>query len=152
MALSDDSLINLKRQDVETQATLTMPVLTAAVLFYGSLCSHDTTSGAIKPFDGTQTDRLVGWHFADSVTGDTTEDDPPVGTILSGGFVWVDLPVATLADDATDWGKPVFATDDGTYTITDPTSGQVIGRIVATAGKAAGLADVRVVDVMNLLV
>ena len=57
-------------RDTHAIRTQTMLVLDAAGPVYnGALCSHDTVTGRIKPFDGTQTDRIVGWHFGDAVTG-----------------------------------------------------------------------------------
>lgn len=117
-------------------------VLNGATVFNGSLCSNDSTSGRVKPFDGTSADTLVGWHFSDAITGTGGTTDADRATIYSGGFVLENIAVATLADDDTDLGKIVYAADDAGYTITDPgATGQAIGRVLA-AGKASGFADV----------
>lgn len=136
-------------------APINMIVLNAAVLWDGALASHDTASGEIKPFDGTQTDRLVGFAF-----GDDSDDPNPTGDAVTGsavlprvrakittsGVVIKNLAVATLANDATDYGKPVFATDDNSFTITDPTSGIIVGHVVADDDRVTGQATVHFVD------
>jgi len=121
---------------------IAMVLLTAAVAYSGALLSHDTTTGAVKPFDGTQTDRLAGWHFGDAVTGLTTATPAPRAKVTRGGFSIKDLTVGGLANTAADYGAPVYATDDGTYTITDPGSGQKIGVVLADDDRASGKAHV----------
>lgn len=128
-------------QDMEAVGTKSMVVLNGSTLYKYALCSHDTTNGEIKPFDGTQTDRLVGWHMGDSVTGNSSGARVK-GTICPGGFIVRNLPMAGISNDATDYGDEVYATDDGTYTATDPTSGQVIGWIVADDQRDSGTATV----------
>lgn len=117
-------------------------VKTSSVVYHGALCSHDTVTGAIHPFDGTQANRLVGWHFGDSVTGNTATTPAPVAKITRGGFIVRKLTVAALDNTAADYGKPVYATDDGTYTVTDPGSGQKIGLVLADADRTTGTANV----------
>ena len=130
-------------QEVQKVATKSMVVKSASVLYNGSLCSLDTTEGEVKPFDGTQTDRLVGWHFGDSVTG-TASGVRTLATICAGGFIVRNLTVAgVLLNTTADYGANVYASDDGTYTVTDPGSGVVVGRIVAEDGnRASGTAHV----------
>lgn len=132
---------------VDRVGSMAMVVKSASVVYNGALLSHDTTSGEVKPFDGTQADRLVGWHFGDSVTGNSSGVRVRA-VVTRGGFQVKGLTVATLANDATDYGKPVYATDDGTYTITDPTSGQEIGYVVSDDDRASGQATVyfKVID------
>lgn len=150
MALSANASYEMR--DTERISTIEMKVLTAAVLYNGSLCSHDTTVGAIKPYDGTSADKLVGWHFGDSVTGLTTASVPPTGTIKVGGFVLVGLTVAGLSAGVVDsnLGAIVWATDDGTYTITDPSStGHEIGHVVKY--NTSAIADVLTDNVYGLI-
>ena len=143
MALSANA--NWVTQELDHVASVSMVVLNAAVVYSTALCSHDTTSGEIKPFDGTQTDRLVGWHMGSAVTGATaaTNEGRVAARINPGGFIVMGLTVATLANDATDYGKPVYATADNVYTITDPGSGQVVGHVIADEDRASGTANVR---------
>lgn len=159
MALTDHSQLEVR--DDTLNSTVSMVVLNAAVIFNQALCSHDTTSGEIKPFDGTQTDRLAGWNFGDDANaanptggGITGNSAAPRNraSIRRGGFAFKNLAVATLANDATDFGKPVFATDDNTYTITDPTAGQKIGYVVADDDRATGQATVQFIDDVRTLV
>ena len=85
MALSANTSYEMR--DIERISTIEMKVLTSSVVYNGALCSHDTTVGAIKPYDGTSADKLVGWHFGDSVTGNTAASVPPTAAIKVGGFV-----------------------------------------------------------------
>lgn len=140
MALSANSTTFLPRV-VITCAPTSQVILSASVVYNGSLCSHDTTSGEIKPFDGTQTDRLVGWHFGDSKTGNASGERVRA-TITRGGFMVTNQTCGGLANDATDYGKPVYATDDGTYTITDPGSGQKIGLVLSDNDRSSGKANI----------
>lgn len=143
MALdSDTTWRDLVLQDVSNLATKTMVIKTTSVVFNGSLCSHDTDQGEIKPFDGTQADRLVGWHMGDSVTGASGTTPRPRATIKPGGFIVRNLTVAALANTAADYGAEVYATNDGTYTIDDPGSGIIVGRVVADEDRDSGKANV----------
>jgi len=143
MALSADA-----SPVIRNGATMAMKVLTAAVVYNFALCSHDTTTGAIKPYDGTGADRLVGWHFGSTVTGLTTAAVPPRAFINPGGFVAESLTVATLAGSDADLGKPVWATDDGTYTVTDPGgTDQQVGWVVRR--RSSTTADVYLKNVMG---
>lgn len=121
--------------------SISMVVKASSVCYNGALLSHDTTEGEVKPFDGTQADKIVGWHFGDSVTGNSSE--PRVrAKVTPGGFIIKDLTVGGLLNTTADYGAPVYATDDGTYTVTDPGSGQKLGRIVADSDRASGKATV----------
>ena len=91
-----------------------------ATIYYGSLCSCDTDTGACKVFDGTDTDKLLGWHVDESVTGDTSASPKPRASLITGPFRWPSAPVSNLAGTVADNGKRVWATDDGTYTVQDP--------------------------------
>ena len=139
MALSADATwLGYTTKDIACLATKTMVIKNAATVYYGSLLSHDTDQGAVKPFDGTQTDRLVGWHWAGTKTGSTTAPLPRA-TIKPGGFI-AEVPVTGLSGTATDYGMIVYATDDGTYTLTDPGSGINVGRVMADEDRASGSA------------
>lgn len=148
MALSGDrTWQNYKWKDVLNLPTVTMVVKASSTVYNGSLCSHDTDQGAIKPFDGTQTDRLVGWHFGENVTGSATAPLPRA-KIKPGGFI-AHVPVTGLANTAADYGAEVYATDDGTYTIVDPGSGIIVGRIVADEDRTSGYAHVFFLDMLT---
>lgn len=140
MALSADGAFETK--PVLEANTIAMIVLNAAVIYNTALCSHDTTGGEIKPFDGTQTDRIVGWHFGPTVTGDSSASDRPRARIVKGGFVARNLTMGGISNNATDYGDPVYATDDGTYTATDPGSGQKLGVILPDDDRDSGKANV----------
>lgn len=128
-------------QDVSRASTKSMVVKNAAVVYKGSLCSHDTDQGEIKPFDGTQTDRLAGWVWGSGKTGNNAA--PRTRAIIKpGGFIVRNLPVTNLANSAADYGAEVYATDDGTYTLNDPGSGVVVGRVIPDEDRASGVAVV----------
>ena len=101
-----------------------------SVIYYGALCSCDTDTGACKPFDGTSSDKLLGWHVDESVTGDTGAVIYPHAKLLIGPFRWKSCPVTGLAGTVADNGKRVYATDDETYTVLDPSpTGAEVGYI-----------------------
>lgn len=128
-------------QDMEAVGTKSMIVLNSSVIYKYALCSHDTTNGEIKPFDGTQADRKVGWHMGDAVTGNSSGARVKA-TICPGGFIARNVTCAGISNDATDYGDEVYATDDGTYTATDPGSGTVLGYILADADRDTGKANI----------
>ena len=149
MALSAN--VDWVTQDTHGITKKAMVIKESSVLYNGSLCSLDTTEGEVKPFDGTQADELVGWHFGDSVTGNSTGARNHA-MICSGGFVVRELAVTGLLNTTADYGASVYATDDGTYTVADPGSGQVVGKILADADRSTGKAVVQFRDLSQLTV
>jgi len=129
MGLSADRTdFDVHQDDRSIRAT--PEVLNAAVLYYGALVSCDTDVGACKPFDGTETDKLLGWHVEETVTGDTTAGPKPRASLITGPFRWPTMPVTGLAGTVADNGKRIWATNDGTYTISDPGgSGAEVGYV-----------------------
>jgi len=125
---------------------ITPEVKNTSVIYHGALVSCDTDTGAAKPFDGTKTDKLLGWHNGDSVTGATSTSPPPRASLITGPFMWEDCPLSgSPAGTNADIGKRVWATDDGTYTITDPgSSGAEVGFICMY--KTSSAADVWMFD------
>ncbi len=111
----------------------TPEVKNTSVLYYGALVSCDTDVGAAKPFDGTETDKLLGWHVEETVTGDTSPSGGapnPRASLITGPFRWPNMPVTGLAGTVADNGKRIWATNDGTYTIGDPGgSGAEVGYV-----------------------
>lgn len=116
---------------------LPLQVKSAAVIYNGALVSFQTLNNAVQPFDGGSTDVLCGWHFGDTVTGDGTALKNAL--IRTGPFIGERVTVGgSVANDVSDIGKIVYATDDGTYTIAS--SGAQVGRIVAY--RSTGVFDV----------
>lgn len=121
--------------NIVTRATggareFTSIVKSGSVIYNGALCMFDTTSGGlVEPYAAGANLILAGWHLGDTVTGSSSYPvaklHSQIGTVL--------LTVATLANDSTDIGKPVYATDDGTYTVTAPANGVVVGTVVQNA-------------------
>lgn len=122
MALSANRTDFVISQD-EKGGRLAIEVKNASVVYHGALCSCDTDTGPAKPFDGTETDKLLGWHNGDAVTGSTSTSPPPRASLITGPFMWEKLTLAAgLAGTNADIGKRIWATDDGTYTAQDPGS------------------------------
>lgn len=127
---SDDTWRDIVTKEVESISPMSMIVKSASVLYYGSYCTHDTTTGEIKPYDGTVGDRAVGWHFGESVTGNAAA--PRVtGRIIKGGFqarkAVTGLHGTTLS---TDFGKPVYISNDNDLTLTGTTTTHKVGFVV----------------------
>lgn len=130
MALStDDTWRDIALKEVENIHPVSEIVKSASQVFRGSYCTRDTTTGDIKPYDGTVGDRAVGWVFGKSVTGNAAAPRVTVG-IRGGGFQ-ARIPVTGLNGTtlSVDSGKAVYASDDGTYTLTGTTSTHRIGRV-----------------------
>jgi len=98
----------------------TPEVLNAAVIYYGGLVSCDTDTGACKPYDGTESDKILGWHVEETVTGDTTADVNPRASLITGPFRWEELTCAGLAGTVADNGKRIWALNAYSYTTLDP--------------------------------
>jgi hypothetical protein len=130
MALSAN-VTNARISQDDRSNRATPEVKNTSVLYKMALCSADTDTGACKPFDGTESDALIGWHWDDTTTGDTSASPKPRAKIITGPFLWHRLTVANLAGTVADNMKPVWATDDGTYTVQDPGgSGALVGRVM----------------------
>ena len=121
---------------------LPLQVKSAAVIYNGALVSFQTLNNAVQPFDGGSTDVLCGWHFGDTVTGDGTALKNAL--IRTGPFIGERVTVGgSVANDVSDIGKIVYATDDGTYTIA--ASGAKVGWIIAY--RSTGVFDVHFTNV-----
>jgi hypothetical protein len=127
-------------------------VKNTSVIYPGALCSFDGTSGRIKPYDGTIGDRLAGWSMgvppvvgSAVITGNTSPASgytaPRVALMFGGSGMTILACPVTGASAETDQGKPVYATDDGTYTLTDPTTHRVAVGFVRHY-RSSGVADV----------
>lgn len=112
-------------------------VKNASVIWQGALCMFDTTSGRLRPYDGTISAVLAGWATGEpvqvGVNGKITGDaSAPAGmtalraAVAVGGDFTIRSAAVTGASAETDQGKPVYATDDGTFTLTDPTTHRVV--------------------------
>ncbi len=144
----------------QNSAQGTFEVKNTVVIYPGALVSFDGTSGRVKPYDGTIGDRLAGWSLgvppvvgSAVITGNTSPATgytaPRVAVHFGGGRTLENCPV-TGASAETDQGKPVYATDDGTYTLTDPTTHRVaVGFIMHY--RASGFADVATTYILGTL-
>lgn len=134
-------------------------VKNTSVIYPGALCAFDGTSGRIKPYGGTIGDRLAGWSLgvppvvgSAVITGNTspaTGYTNPTVALAFGDFTANRLPVTGVTAE-TDAGKPVYATDDGTYTLTDPTTHRVAVGFVKHY-RSSGIADVVMSNILGVL-
>lgn len=120
------------------------------VIYDGALLSFDTLTGYVQPFT-TVGDRLAGFHFGDSVTGDTATAPYPYAKVHTGPMILKKVTVAGIGSassiDHTDIGEKVRMTDDGTFTVA--ASGALIGHITHVYGD--GTADVYVHRLMGMV-
>lgn len=126
---------NWKTRDVLGINPEAMVVLSGSTINNTELCTHDTTTGAVKAFDGTEADRRVGWHFGDSVTGAGAAagtGDQVYAKIVRGGFTVIDLTVTGLntTTPSANWGAAVFASDKDSYTLVS-TGNAKVGRVLS---------------------
>jgi len=140
--------INWIVRDVLGIAPEAMIVLSGSTIANTDLCSHDTTVNAITPWDGTDTDRLVGWHFGDAVTGAGSAlgtGEQKFAKIVRGGFTVVNLSVVGLntTTPALNFGAKVFAADKDSYTLVS-TGNTVVGWILANRVGCASTAAANV--------
>ena len=116
---------------------VSLEVANAATIYAGALLMFDTTGntvGRVKPYDGTIGARLAGWATgapqmqgtATTIVGNTSASPPPRAQVATGGdTVLKAIPVTGLTAVTTQ-GTPVYATADGTYTLTSPTTHMVL--------------------------
>lgn len=139
-------------------------VKTSSVVYSGALLMYTGNSGvngAVGPYDGTVGAVLAGWAFGDLgapdgngiptgttyITGNTAGAVPPVASIHPGGidFIIENVAVAGLGNTVIDQGKIVYATDDGTYTVTSPSTHMAQVGYIAKGYpfRASGYADIQ---------
>jgi hypothetical protein len=125
-----------------------------AVIYNGALCSFDTLTGGIVPY-ATLGDRLAGFHFGDTVTGDTSATPYPQAKIHTGPMILRKVTVANLLSASSfnfnDLGEKVRMSDDGTFNVQGAggASGTLVGHITDVYGD--GTADVYVHNLMGRL-
>lgn len=146
MALSAP-LVRSGVSDTEASTRSSEVVKDTEVLYDGALVQFDAATGLLHPYGGAGAEKLAGWYFGDTITGDSAGSVE--AQILHGPLVFHNIEVAGLADAAADLGADVWATDDGTYTITDPGGGHRVG--VVTRRVSATHANVRMREVIGLV-
>lgn len=125
-------------------------ITNAVKVFNGALVGLTTATGLLSlwsdPSGGTViflgiaevTDSEGG---AGSITGNTSASDPPEAKVNCSGVVICNATVAGL-DNIDDTGKLVYASDDGTFTLTATGGGNEIGTVVRYAG-VSGKGDIK---------
>ena len=128
---ADSTWRDIVTKDVEGISPTSQIVLSAAVAYRGAFCTNDTTTGEIKPYDGTVADRAVGWHFGDAVTGNSSAPRK-TARVIAGGFQALKA-VAGLngTTPSGDYGKPVYISNDNDLTLTGTTLTMRVGSVIA---------------------
>jgi hypothetical protein len=63
----------------------------------------------------------LGFRFLEDKTGDTTQTPPVRGAVNIDEHIALNVPVTGLAGDKGDVGRVVYASDNNTFTLTQPT-------------------------------
>ncbi|RLB44666.1 MAG: hypothetical protein DRH30_00880 [Deltaproteobacteria bacterium] len=101
----------------------------AAQIWLNSLVGIDATSGLAIPYDGGLTAFMgLATHERLGTSGVYGAGDSRGEIVIDVSGPQIKVPV-TAAASAADNGLPVWATDDGTFTKTDPTGSLPVGYI-----------------------
>jgi len=127
---SDNTWRDIVTKHLEGLLPSSQIVLSTSVLYNGSFCSFNTTTGEIKPYDGTVADRATGWHFGESVTGNAAA--PRIhGRIIAGGFQALKACAALNGTTASvNYGAPVYISNDNDLTLTGTTTTMRVGSVL----------------------
>lgn len=123
MALS----ANVIRQSHGDPASMQAQVANTAVLYQGAYVaggseSHGTAAsrGRIFPWTGAAGQIPLGFSLSGAITGDTSATPPTAARVGTGPSIVEFCPVTGLAGTVVDNFKKVYATADGTFTLTRP--------------------------------
>lgn len=128
MALSANAFYEIQPRPVT--ATEARRVTNGAQVYLNALIGVDATTGLAEPFDGA-----AGTQFLGLATHERLGDTSTYSDGDSRGQVVVDVsgPAITVpvtgAAGAGDQQAEVWASDDGTFTLTDPTGPKSIGYV-----------------------
>jgi hypothetical protein len=147
---------NVQRETRTTQKAAPQ-IVNAAVLYSGAVVAvgsrnHATATsrGRCLPWASTAGQIPFGWAVGDVKTGATASTPIPEADLDIAGRVVTRLAVTGLGGTFADVGRLVYASDDGTFTLTKPTVGIPHGMIVRFS--SATLADVLFFSVSELAV
>ena len=130
MALSADTI-----RDVRTRSIQAFKVLNTSVIYKGSQTSiagptHATGASQGYSFAYTGAAGEIPVGFSDvGKTGDTSAS-PVVENYVSFEGVTLEQIAVTGVSAITDIGKPIYMSDDGTFTLTRPTRGIAFGVVI----------------------
>ena len=106
------------------------PVIAADIIYEGAVVG-DNGSGFARPLAAG--DPFLGFSSKKSITRPGRQATSGCGCMMSGKIV---LPITSLA--ITDRGKPVYASDDDTFTLT-PSTNTYVGMVVRWERTGYGL-------------
>jgi hypothetical protein len=119
---------------------VSLPCTSNVTIYEGSAVGETTTAGTVKPLATSDT---IFWGFAHEQVV-----NPSGGTkrckIRAQGIIRI---AVTGASAVTDNGVSVFASDDGTFSLTSTTTTPKIGRVVRWVGTDNGGSGSTVCDV-----
>ena len=138
MALSTDT-----PREAISKISMGDQVVNAAVVYGGAFVAmgmqgHGTSAnrGRLYGYNDEAGALPLGFSMGYVATGATSTNPPPETEVdLLGGRYYVGVTGA--AGDRTDVGKLVYASDDGTFTLTRPTVGHALGMVLKTRGTAS---------------
>lgn len=112
----------------QDRSVLALRVKDAEVIYAGAAIAlggpgHASAGYAFNFVADVTNTIFVGWAL-EAVTGDTSATEPPEVKLDIGGRLFENLAVSGLAGTIADVGKPVYMSDNGTFTVTAPTTGQ----------------------------
>lgn len=133
---------NLELVFYATQELIELPVDDSASIYKGAFVGRNRSTGYMRPL--TAGDEFVGVAYAAALN---TASGHTAGGINVQLHQMVDIVHALTGVASADIGKDVYASDDGTLTLT-PTGNSRIGRIVAV--ESSNMARVRCMPLMAL--
>lgn len=113
-------------------------VTDAAVIFFNALIGVDATTGLAEPYDGAAGTTFLGLATEER-TGDTSlpAGDPAANIIVDESGPTIKATIAGISDQ-TENGAYVWATDDDTFTLTDPVGPEPIGFVKSFVSGSIG--------------
>lgn len=141
------------------ESAIALILKTSSVAYVGALLMFDAATGAaVTPYDGTIGNKLAGWVLGQQppvvgssvITGNSSATPPVLVSVAKGGDFTLQGVAITGLSAATDQGKNVYATDDGTFTLTDPTTHRVLAGYVGKY-RSSGVGDLVTANVFGVL-
>ena len=127
MALTQNTFYDTKPKGITR--TTARRVTNAAQIFLNSLIGIDATSGLAEPFDGAAGTQFLGLATHERL-GDTSlpNGDPRAEIVVDESGPTIKVAVTGAAGEG-DNGAEVWASDDGTFTLTDPAGPKSVGYV-----------------------
>lgn len=148
------ALADVLQRKLRSTKTISLKVKNAATIYPGALVAVDilegsTSRGYALPYDGSAGQMLVGralptpdiHNLGNSyVTGNTSASPVPEVTVVCDESEIYEQASVTGATSIALVGSPVYASDDNVLTLTRPTRGTIVGKVIRV--HSSGVADV----------